>query len=453
MNDKVSEANNTGQSRKLEQIARHEICEHCHGELDKLSNEIDRSTLTLENQSHRLKFLLIFSENSGLEPPDQAAEVLHRYEINRQNSDASFDITKLPRTKLNRIIERNRRREQKLEETTATEKSEQEYRHRVEQLKSSGKSNTEIIQLLANDPATAKSEKARFQDFSQIIILATLPEDLQRISGKINSLNLAKLPDPIAFIQHQIFDSPDQPSGFSDSYQASVADAYNLPQIRSATVADMTNSLDQKIPIIDPNNGKVTGYKPAITRDNASKVRPGIIIYVDENGQKTYEDLASGQTFPFQGGASGNLVDRRKLQFLNSRSGLLDKGIENMFGLNLKNAQIPKNHELEKIHAIQNALLGGTQNLDPEVMYDQQQESFARRFLFLSQFGETVPFTHSAEQIALSWGQLGITKSADPLDVNINVLQTVGEWMNEHPNISGRTAFEELKIYLKAVSV
>ena len=112
-----------------------------------------------------------------------------------------------------------------------------------------------------------------------------------------------------------------------------------------------------------------------ITKDNPIKVRPGITMYV-ENGQKVYEDAYSGEVFPFEGGAARRELDKMRLQYLSSRPNLLNSGIEDLMGWNLKNARMPKEHELHKIHQVQNLLLGGSRNLDADVMWSDEQKLF-----------------------------------------------------------------------------
>ena len=456
----MNQSRNPDQISKVELeaalYARKIVHSDCCRERSSLACEICGSKDSLESSQKRIAEIQRALGNMQAPLPEGAAVHLLQYENTKREIDPSFDITRLPSKRLVRIIER--KTTLKIEVSTnkdkkalakETEKSEDAYQTKIATLQSSGKSNSQIIQILAADPVTPESERTKLQHFSEIISLASTPQDLRLIAGKVNGLNISKLPDPVSFIQHQVFDTPDHQSGFSESFQHSIAQKFNIPRMRNATVADMENNLDAKVPVIDPETGKVTGYKPAVTRENAPEVRSGIIMYVDERGHKTYEDLYSGETFPFHGGIAGRAVDKMRLQFLSSRPELLNNGVENFFGFNLKNARMPKEHELHRIHEIQNALLGGSRNLSADVMYANEQKAFSKRLLFLSQFGEITPFSYSSQQMSQSRKQLGLTNSADPLDANLDVLSIAGDWLNAHPNVSGKAAYDELQAHLQ----
>ena len=436
--------------------AREIIHSDCCQERSNLAGEICGSKDSLENSQKRIAEIQRTLDNMQPPLPEGTAVHLLQYENTKREIDPSFDITQLPSKRLVRIIERKTTLKNEVSTNkdkkalaNKTEKSEVAYQTKIVTLQSSGKSNSQIIRTLAADPITPEFERTKLQQFSEIISLANAPQDQQLIAEQVNGLNISKLPDPVSFIQHQVFDTPDHQSGFSENFQHSVAQKFNIPRMRNATVADMENNLDTKVPVIDPETGKVTGYKPAIIRENAPEIRSGIIMYVDERGHKTYEDLYSGETFPFHGGIAGRAVDKMRLQFLSSRPELLNNGVENFFGFSLKNARMPKEHELHKIHEIQNALLGGSRNLSADVMYTGEQKQFSQRLLLLSQFGGVAPFSHSSEQMYQSRNQLGLTNSADPLDVNLDALSIAGDWLNAHPNVSGKVAYDELQTHLQ----
>jgi len=320
------------------------------------------------------------------------------------------------------------------------------YAHKIASLKSEGKSNVELVEELANDPAVPESEKAKYQAFQKIIALAQTPEDRRIITNRVNTLDPARMPDPIAFIQTQVFDQGETKSGVSETTQKHIAKAFGIPRVRNATVADMESNLDRKVPTYN-EDGEIIGYDPAITKDNPIEVRPGITMYV-ENGHKVYQDQYSGEVFPFEGGASGRAIDKMKMQYLSSRPDLLNSGVEDLMGWNLKNARMPKEHELHKIHKVQNLLLGGSRNLSAEVMWAGEHQQFAHSILFVSQFGETSPHTHSSDQMLASRKQLGISRSGDILDIDEDIMAETGDWLNGNPHASGRRAYDELQKHL-----
>ncbi len=456
----MNQSGNPDQISKVEPetalSAREIVHSDCCRERSNLACEVCGSKDSLENSQKRIAEIQRTLDNMQPPLPEGAAVHLLQYENTKREIDPSFDITRLPSKRLVRIIERKTtlkiemsKNKDKKALAQETEKSEDAYQTRIATLQSSGISNSQIIQILAADQVTPESERTELQHFSEIISLASTPQDQQLIAEKVNWLNISKLPDPVSFIQHQVFDTPDHQSGFSESFQHSVAEKFNIPRMRNATVADMENNLDAKVPVIVSETGKVTGYKPAITRENAPEIRSGIIMYVNERGHKTYEDLYSGETFPFHGGVTGRELDKMRLQFLSSRPELLNNGVENFFGFSLKNARMPKEHELHRIHEIQNALLGGNRNLSADVMYAGEQKQFSQRLLLLSQFGDIAPFSHSSEQMHQSRNQMGLTNSADPLDVNLEALAIAGDWLNAHPNVSGKAAYDELQAHLQ----
>ena len=449
MKTKIDSTPEKATPANTEEIERNEICNRCNQERHLLLTDIEQSTLSENNNSHRLKFLEAFAENQSLRPALQIATALHDHEIARREDNPDFDITGLSKGQIVRIAHRSLQEQYEHQSTTDTANKEARYKHHIDSLRLSGKSTVQIIQILALDPNTPESEKVKLQQFAQIIAMATKSSDQHLIQSKINTLDLAQLQSPISFIKHHVFDLPQQKSGFSQAFQHHVAETFNLPKIHHGTVADMENSLEAKAPIIDQRTGKISGFKPAITRDNAPEVRPGIIMYVDEYGHKTYEDLFTGETFHFHGGVAGRAADKMRLQFLSCRPKLLNSGVEDIFGLSLKNARMPKEHELHRIHEIQNAILGGSRNLNAEVMTAAEIQTFCKRILFINQFGETTPFNHSSEDMANSRNQLGVMHSNDPLDINLEVLSMVGNWLNANPYVTGKAAYDELLLYLK----
>ncbi len=395
--------------------------------------------------------------------PDALVQQLVDFETRFQKRNPDFDLTeaspKYVTKKAERLWEKLRAKttereaaEKRTIKETDAEKAETEttsYAEKITALKSEGKSNVELVEVLADDPTVPESEKAKFRAFQKMIALAQTPEDRQIIANRVNGFDPTSLPDPVAFIQTQIFDHGANKSGVSEATQERIAEAFGIPRMRNATVADMENNLDRKIPIYN-EDGDITGYKPAITKDNAVEVRPGITMYV-ENGHKVYQDKYSGEVFPFERGTAGRTVDKMKMQYLSSRPDLLSNGVEDLMGWNLKNARMPKEHELQKIHAIQNLMLGGSRNLSADVMWGGEHQQFSHSILFVSQFGETSPHTHSTDQMLASRKQLGISRSGDILDIDEEVMAATGDWLNGHPHASGGKAYDALQQHLHAL--
>ena len=393
--------------------------------------------------------------------PDRLVEELVDLESKFRKVNADFDLTeKSPKfvTRNAELIwkklqtkEHESRVAEDLEfaeaDAEAAEDQAQSYAEKIAALKSEGKANAGLVSALANDPSVPESERAKLQAFQKIIDLAQTPEDRAIISSRVNSLDLSRLPDPVSFIHHQIFDQGEQKSGVSEATQNRIAKAFGVPRMRNGTVADMENNLDQKVPIINPNTGEIEGYEPAITKDNPIEVRPGITMYV-ENDRKVYEDAYSGEVFPFEGGSAGRELDKMRLQYLSSRPNLLNSGIEDLMGWNLKNARMPKKHELRKIHETQNLLLGGSRILNADVLWSGEQQQFAHNLLMISQFGETTPHLHSSDQMVASRKRLGLSRSGDVLDIDPEVMAAAGDWLNGHPSASGRGAYDDLQAKL-----
>jgi len=205
--------------------ARTEIYEACDSERHLLGADIDLNTLEAGNSDVRLKYLVAFTEKLGISGSETAPKTLHDYEVKRRATEPSFDVTKLPEKRVSMIIRRQQELVSELDINSETKTSELIYKDRIKQLKSSGKSNVEIINALVNDESVPESERVKLRSFQAIMDIAqAVPEDAQVIGIRLNTIDFSGgIPDPKGFATWAIFDSSKLPSGVSEATQNAVA--------------------------------------------------------------------------------------------------------------------------------------------------------------------------------------------------------------------------------------
>ncbi len=147
---------------KTELSEREVVQSECCHQRNVLACEICGAPTGLEKSQARLTEI---QHAITMQPPlaEGAAVQLLKYENTQRSSDPTFDITHLPSKRLARIIERQTVHNDevavnKSEKISANEieKSEETYQAKIDALKSAGKTNVEIIQILASDPARQK---------------------------------------------------------------------------------------------------------------------------------------------------------------------------------------------------------------------------------------------------------------------------------------------------------
>jgi len=172
--------------------ARTEICEACNSERHLLGTDVDLNTLEAGNPDVRLKYLVAFTEKLGIFGSETAPKTLHDYEVKRRATEPSFDVTKLPEKRVSIIIRRQQELISETEINSETETSELIYKDRIKQLKSSGKSNVEIINALVGDQSVPESERVKLQSFQAIMDIAqAVPEDAQVIGTRLNTIDFS----------------------------------------------------------------------------------------------------------------------------------------------------------------------------------------------------------------------------------------------------------------------
>ena len=216
----------------------------------------------------------------------------------------------------------------------------------------------------------------------------------------------------------------------------------------NATVGDMDRSLDKTRKIYDQETGKVIGEEPAFEgEENGLEVRDGVIIYTD-HGQKYMKNLNTGETAHLASGAAQQGHTQAILDYWGSQEPLLEKGVEKIWGHSLKRPGIPTAQQLHNFQHYQQLLEGGRRNLDPTVQRNQEQDQFGTKYLFIAQFGETSPYGHSQEQQDKSLANLGIKTDGRMTINNPEILEEIGNWLNQNPHVSGKGSYNALQQHL-----
>lgn len=379
--------------------------------------------------------------------PEATNECLFQYESQRRLKNPDFDITNMSAKKLARILERKISLGDKSAIAEATEQSAQNYESRVTELSRQGKSTTEMLEILVNDPSAPQSEKTKLKAFLKIVSLAQTAEDHHLITQKVNGLEFSKLPDPVLFIQNQIFDIPDRKSGFSEAFQANIAKAYNIPRMRTSTVTDMDNGLRTTRTEIDSKTGKHREVPIHNSEETAARLRDGVIGW-NENGQSVMKNTRTGLTVPLHTGVGAVGYTRSTLNFWGSQVALLDKGVETVWGWNLRNQNMPQPNQLRNFERYEQLLEGGSRGLHPEVQRDTEQSNFSRKYLFIAQQGNTSSNASNQGQIDQSLSNIGIKTDGSVNIGSEEILSEIGNWLNTNTNASGQSAYDALQNHL-----
>ncbi len=216
----------------------------------------------------------------------------------------------------------------------------------------------------------------------------------------------------------------------------------------NATVGDMDKSLDRTRKIYDQETGKVIGEEPAFEgEENGLEVRDGVIIYTD-HGQKYMKNLNTGETAHLAAGAAQQGHTQAILDYWGSQEPLLEKGVEKIWGHSLNRPGIPTAQQLHNFQYYQQLLEGGRRNLDPTVQRNQEQNQFGTKYLFIAQFGETSPYGHSQEQQDKSLANLGIKTDGRMTINNPEILEEIGNWLNQNPLFFGKGSYNALQQHL-----
>ncbi len=143
--------------------------------------------------------------------------------------------------------------EAKNAETQRLAESREDYAGLIEKLRTSGKTNVQIVLELADHPSVPEAERVKLAKFAQIIEIADrVPQDAVVIGARIEQIDLARgFPDPVGFARAFVFDNPGSvlPSGVSDATQDAVAEVLGIerPQPNVATGGDMNEIFEKGV--------------------------------------------------------------------------------------------------------------------------------------------------------------------------------------------------------------
>ena len=197
MNDKINQRGKPSPDNEKDLQLHEQVKQSCESDrmalLCELESETGHELIDQQRRNAIGKTLQAYSINE----PDKAVEILLNLEKEQHAKGRFFDTAGMTKPKINRLLSQHSETEDNLNDR-ATAKSEaisdiqsrNAYFDKISGLKQVGKSNTEIIQILASDPTTPESEMTKLQAFAQIISLAIAPHDQQLILQKVNRLDM-----------------------------------------------------------------------------------------------------------------------------------------------------------------------------------------------------------------------------------------------------------------------
>ena len=179
---------------------------------------------TLTDRKSAIEAFIVESDFLGFDPKDEGmmeamTEALLSIEGNLRNADPAVDITEKPAMLLKIMLKKEIAKNKNVEQSESYK----------EILSDKSKTVLEKLSIGANDEHSPKELKAQWKAYLKITSLAQTPEDKAVIEQKINSQNLSNLPDPITFIQAEIFGDPETTGHFRSHSNLDCSRVQNNP--------------------------------------------------------------------------------------------------------------------------------------------------------------------------------------------------------------------------------
>lgn len=308
--DEISKAHLKGQDAVRQQFGTEMDKESRCAEIGSCMLEL--ATTNADGEEHLAPYL----EHKAF--PDGTNAVLYDYEIKKRASKPDFDVTGLSPKKLARLL--SRKFDTEAQEAEAIDRNEADTQDNAEEIKANAEleddkkneadssedeaqgyeafvqslkgSNIDKISAMLASDQVPETEKARLRAFQSILsIAAAVPEDQQIIKSRLNGLDFSKsIPSPRSFATWAIFDSPNAPTGISESTQNAVAASLGIKRnkYRVQSGGDVNDVFERGYgteTYIDENGEEQSRTIP-LDPDHEVKIRDNQYLSVDEAGNR-----------------------------------------------------------------------------------------------------------------------------------------------------------------------
>ncbi|MES9898581.1 MAG: hypothetical protein ABW148_06110 [Sedimenticola sp.] len=296
--------------------------------------------------------------------------------------------------------------------------------------------------------------RERFQAFLKIISLAQSPEDQIYITQKINAFDLSTgIPDPKQFIRDEIFTPVDDPNPrVSLATQERLAAEFGLPHPIDHG-GHLRSAMHAKQQIVDPKTGE-TRTLIRYTEDKPLQYRAGVIAYVDAQGNEYLKaetkNSANWPPFEVDGYTENELtLVSEYMQFWVAAENNAVRFMQGTFfpDFNTINPN-PSRPQLRQFRQIMNALKGGNEGYDGEIIQDTDMEFINWEMQYLSKWGDMSRGDNDVDTANANMQTLGLKDKEGRLDMEI--VKAFGIFAQEQYML-GSPDFELLQWHLHAL--
>ncbi|MBN4047923.1 hypothetical protein JYT75_01240, partial [Oceanicaulis sp. AH-315-P02] len=282
--------------------------------------------------------------------------------------------------------------------------------------------NVEICATLLKAPdQIPPTEIAKLQSFVRIQELAATPEDAAIVTAKINNLNFDNgIPDPVLFVQGQIFNDPN----LSEASKDAIATELKIPRPTLVTGSDINKAMDA----VDAEGN------PKYTEKNPLQIRGGVNAYVKPDGSRVARVEVQGvgiREIPWERNERGEYIGL-KLSMLKIWAVNEQRGNTDFFGetVNIDNQILSQTdpEKLRKTQQIMEALLGGDAGYDGEVITDEQAEFVSWFAQYVSTKGDAAEGDFDKQAAIENRTNLGIHPNGDITQIDYEVMREAGSF-------------------------
>ncbi len=357
--------------------------------------------------------------------PDGLVDRLVAFEANKKSTRPHYDLTTKPDVIVKKIAETEWRLLQEVESELNVDdkvRNSDQTKSSYEQLIGETEGGTfDKFQAIIDRADEFPEEAAHVAAFLQMRDMAITPEDTERITAKINGMDISGgIPDPVLFVQSAILTD----DSFSESYQDAVAEKFNIPNPRVKTGGQVDQTLDAR----DANG------QPLYTPNNPVPIGDDTLAYENPDGSRVVVvDTGDGRRreIPLNGNESD---DVRGLKISLARIWAQNEwdGATDFFGesVDIENDILSQTdpQKLVKVRNTINAVLGGTRGYDAVIVQNNEVDFIGWFNQHISTKGDAAIGDFDKASAVENRTNLGIHPNGNPNEVDYEVLRAAANY-------------------------
>lgn len=360
---------------------------------------------------------------------------LLKFEQRKRGQDAHFDVTSLSPTLLKALAEKGFAQDREFGR-------ENQYEAFLKQ--HGGKPALEVMGMALAEGVLPPDEQGRIESFLRIRDLALTSEDRAIIETRINSYSFHEIPDPVIFIQEEIFENP----LVSEYTQNAIAKSFGLTPRRNVTGSDVYRNAGETF--INEETGATeytfTRDQPMVFRDGLEAFTEGagrrIVRIETEDGRDREVDVTG-----WPGEAIGTVSEYFQF-WKTTEEGGLTHFMETLYfaDVNLDDDLSPLT--LSRFRQVIGALMGGMEGYDGVIFGAETTKFLTWQLQFFSPKGDAVTGDMDLKATEKNLRTLGIKDKSGRM--NLDVLREVGRY-TKASYLREAPSFDTLKAHLATV--